>query len=98
MYFLFPSNSLKQFNGTYKTITDFSKVFNKKNKHLVFATSTYQEAFVNFYYKFDAEGKPIGIYISNGEQGSITPVKIGNNLNEVFPKIISTFSSTITNI
>jgi hypothetical protein len=92
LYFLFPGDSIRQFNGSKKSIVEFSNVYNEKNKHIVFATSVFEEAFINVYYKFDSLGNAKGIYLSDGDQGYRDPMYLGETIDGVFPNILTCFT------
>lgn len=53
-------------------------------KVLVFATSSWREGFIDIYYKFDKEGKSVGVFLSDLDQGSLVPIFLGNNISDVF--------------
>lgn len=68
----------------YFDIVMLSKEHLLREKILVFASSSFNEDFIKIYYKFDSEGNNLGIFLCDGNQGSLVPIYLGKDLNEVF--------------
>ena len=68
----------------YRDIVMLSNYHGILGNAMVFAASAWRDHHVHLYYRFDRDGNSEGIFLLVLNQASQWPVKLGNNLEEVF--------------